>query len=97
MYITVVNDQKVQAKAYLSRDIQSNITNLMSASNQAHDTESSLSTVMAGTPSGTDRRWQGCFERAANDISTANTALNQAYSLVDSLDECDTEWVDDAY
>lgn len=95
MYVQVLNQDKANAKAFLISNIQSNISNIQDASNRIHDIISSMNTIIEGTPSGTDRRWLGCLERALQYNSVTNTELYQSLSNAQALDVYDLEWVDD--
>jgi hypothetical protein len=89
----VVNNEKANAKYYLRTNITSNITNLSTSISDIRNLVSSIDCTIGGLPSETDIRWNGCCQRAINNLSQATGLLQQA--LVCTKELSDLEWVSD--
>ena len=89
----VVNNNKEHVKMYLRSDIESNISNLIDASNRIHETIAAINRATSGTATGIDQQMIGDCQRALQELSSA---LQNLYVCRNYVHQIDTrEWIDD--
>ncbi|MDR0950220.1 MAG: hypothetical protein LBM13_01065 [Candidatus Ancillula sp.] len=89
----VVNSEKSNAKYYLISNITSSITNLNTSVSDIRSLVANIDYTIGNIPSGTDIRWNGCCQRAMNNLVKASTYLHQALMYTKGLS--DLEWISD--
>lgn len=82
----VVNNEKERVKSYLRSDVESNITNMLHASNEVQAVVAQLSQIMSGSLSSADQALVGKAQQSLQYLSQALQHLHQAQNCASQLD-----------
>ena len=92
----VVNEEKVRAKYFLGRNLQSSATNLFHEENMQIDTKAAFFNTAQGMASGLDQSVIRAFEQALQEMKEARELVIYAHQLVGSLSVMDEEEDDES-